>query len=439
MPTDDLELAVFAGDAVRVHALVPGASLVVGRDPECDVHVDAVGVSRRHAIVHVGPPLELEDLGSSNGTFVALTGGQGAGARTDPVALKRISGKRVGLSAGDSINVGSASAIVRRRARPEASPSTTDVMTALHDEARRAAGSDLPILILGETGAGKEVLARWIHAASPRASGRLLALNCAAFSESLLEGELFGYERGAFTGAQQTRPGLLESAEGGTVFLDEIGDLPLALQAKLLRVIEQREVMRIGARTTRAIDVRFLSATNRDLERATTAGAFRQDLLFRLNALTLTIPPLRERRAEIAPLARQFLSEAATKAGRAAPAVSPAALSALEGWDWPGNVRELRHVVERAAVLSSGTIDLAHLPRKLVEHAATSPAPPADDLERLRGEVVAAERRRIVEALARADGNQTRAAELLGISRRTLINRLEEHAIERPRKDAPKR
>jgi transcriptional regulator with PAS, ATPase and Fis domain len=436
------------GSTVTLHDLASDAALTIGRDEDCDIRIDAVGVSRRHAVLHVGPPLEIEDLGSSNGTFVALTGAQEAGGRTDPVALKRLSGKRIGLSVGDSINVGSASAVVRRsvaapvapsgKAAPPAGPGDAIVvepaMRALYEEAGRAARSDLPVMILGETGAGKDVLAEFIHRASRRAARSLLALNCAALSESLLESELFGYEKGAFTGAQQTRPGLLESAEGGTVFLDEIGDLPAALQAKLLRVIERREVLRLGGRTPRSLDVRFVSATNKDLDAALEAGAFRQDLFFRLNALTLTIPPLRERRAEIAPLAARFLADARSRADSSDPVVlAPDALSLLERHAWPGNVRELRHVIERAAVLSSGgVITPAHLPRKLVETVAA--AGPADDLERLRGEVTAAEKKRILDALARCDGNQTRAAELLGIARRTLINRIEEHGIERPRK-----
>jgi transcriptional regulator with PAS, ATPase and Fis domain len=252
-----------------------------------------------------------------------------------------------------------------------------------------------------------------------------LRINCAALTESLLESELFGHEKGAFTGATQTKLGLLETADGGTVFLDEIGDLPLALQAKLLRVIEDKKVMRVGALAPVAIDVRFLAATHKDLEAECDRGAFRRDLYFRIAAVTIVIPPLRERIDEIEPLARGFLREASERAHRRGIKLSKAALARLVGDSWPGNVRELRNAIERAVLLCETVIEPEHLP------SSRESRPSGGDL---RAGVVAYERQRIVEALAECNGNQTKAAKLLGISRRTLIERLDELQLPRPRK-----
>jgi DNA-binding NtrC family response regulator len=451
-PRGTLQLAVFSGDTVQIHALPPGARLQVGRADDSDVRLADAAVSRRHAIVHAGPPLEIEDLGGANGTLVSASGGRSGRAET--VNLRRLSSGRLALAVGDTINIGSSLAVIRH-----APPATEPVvegdeavvrdpaMRAVYEQAGRAAQSLLPVLVLGETGVGKDVLARAIHRMSPRQGRPFLALNCAALAESLLESELFGHEKGAFTGAVAARPGLIESAEGGTLFLDEIGDMPLSTQVKLLRVLEQREVLRVGARAPRPINVRLVAATNRDLEEATAAGKFRQDLFFRLNGLALTIPPLRERRGEIPELARRFLAAAGRQIELSAlPTLSPAFLAALEAYTWPGNVRELRHVIERAAVLATGdTILPEHLPPKLAARPAPSEAatpaagsppgtPGLTEMERLRRDMNSLERQRILDALARCDGNQTRAAELLGVSRRTLINRLEEYAIERPRK-----
>ena len=227
-------------------------------------------------------------------------------------------------------------------------------MRALYELARRAAAGNSNVLILGETGAGKEVLAETIHRTSARAGGPFMALNCAALSESVVESELFGHERGAFTGAAQAKPGLLEAAAGGTVFLDEIGEMPLTIQVKLLRVLETRRVLRVGATQPRAIDVRFLAATNRDLDEEVAEKRFREDLYFRLNVITLDIPPLRERPEEIAALARMFLDRLSDSATHPPPALREDALDLLRGYTWPGNIRELRNVIERAFVLCTG-------------------------------------------------------------------------------------
>ena len=225
-------------------------------------------------------------------------------------------------------------------------------MRRAYQLAQSAARGVISVLVVGETGVGKDVMATQIHKLSPRAKAPFVTLNCAAISESLLESELFGHEKGAFTGATDAKAGLLEMAPGGTVFLDEIAEMPAKLQAKLLRVLETREIQRVGSVKTRAIDVRFVAATNRDLDADIAEGKFRRDLYYRLNGITVHIPPLRERRAEIMPLVRSFLARFAREAGdRAAPDVSPEAARLLEVYPWPGNVREVRNVVERALLL----------------------------------------------------------------------------------------
>src|SRR6185503_12869712 len=254
----------------------------------------------------------------------------------------------------------------------------------------------------------------------------------------LLESELFGHERGAFTGAVATKPGLLETAEGGTVFLDEVGELPLNIQVKLLRVLEERKVLRVGSVAHRLIDVRFIAATNRDLEVEVEVGRFRKDLYFRLNGISLLIPPLRDRTDEIAPLARGFVAECCRREGRESPPeLSEEALAALDRYAWPGNIRELRNVIERAVLLCGDgpTVGPEHLPlEKLAGTIASPPAEPLpsaplaagdDEVERLRSALADMERQKIVDALARCAGNQSSAAEMLGMSRSAFIKRLE--------------
>lgn len=313
-------------------------------------------------------------------------------------------------------------------------------MRRLYDLASRAAVGMINILLVGETGVGKEVMAENIHRLSPRAKAQLLCLNCAALAENLLESELFGHERGAFTGATEAKPGLLETAPGGTVLLDEIGEMPLSMQAKLLRVIETRQVTRVGGIKPRPIDVRFVAATNRNLEVEAAAGRFRRDLYFRLNGITLQIPPLRERRSEIMALAHLFLEKSAKQMGlRTPPSIGPEAEQMLLHYSWPGNIRELRNVIERATLLCvGGEITADCLPGEtMAVNEGKSPAivmasptnigvPPAGE----------SERERIVRVLAECAGSQTRAAKALGIARSTLVEKLEAHNIPRPRKPA---
>jgi two-component system, NtrC family, response regulator AtoC len=305
---------------------------------------------------------------------------------------------------------------------------------------QRVAAGSISVLISGETGVGKEVLAGRLHRLSPRAERPFLGLNCAALSESLLESELFGHERGAFTGAIGAKPGLLETAEGGTVFLDEIGELPMSIQVKLLRVLEERKVFRVGGLAPRPIDVRFLAATNRDLEAEIARGGFRQDLYFRLNGVALTIPPLRQRVSEIAPLARAFLRDAAERNGTGPIGLSYDTIALLEAYDWPGNIRELRNMMERAALLcADAMVQPEHLPVDRLQRAAAiapEPVPAAPQVEETDRPPDSPERQRILDALIAAGGNQTEAARRLGMSRRTLINRMVELGLPRPRKKA---
>src|SRR5580693_7405431 len=273
--------------------------------------------------------------------------------------------------------------------------------------------SKASVLITGESGTGKELIAEAIHTAGPRAKAPFVRLHCAALSETLLESELFGHERGAFTGAVAAKPGLLETAAGGTLFLDEVGELPLATQAKLLRVIETREVTRLGSVRPRRIDVRFIAATNRELEAEVGRGAFRQDLYFRFNGITLTIPPLRARVEEIRYLAELFARQICRDLGRAPPVLPPPIIALLESYAWPGNIRELKNVVERAVLLSSSPIiGPEHLPLdKLSPGVALGSTPsPRVDTQKITAPT---ERDKIIAALNACAGNQSRAAEML--------------------------
>ncbi len=421
--------------------LAGGATCVVGRGDGADLIVDHRSVSRRHVSLAVGDHLMVEDLGSSNGTRV-----RGKSLRAN---------ERVAVSWGEPIEVGSTIVIVRPpKQMLVEEPTSPHHLTRVEAEGAMAeatrlvalvAPTDISVLLLGETGVGKGHLAQEIHARSKRASGAWLHLNCAALPEALLEGELFGYERGAFTGATQAKQGLLESASGGTVFLDEVGDLPLSTQAKLLLTLERREVLRLGALKSRPFDVRFVSATNRNLEELAERDAFRADLYYRLAGLPITIPPLRHRRDEIIGLAKGFIKASCLKLGRSEPSLGAAALAALEAHDWPGNVRELATVIERALLFSTSALEPEHFalrqraPQSLSAPPSSAsvpaPIPQAPASRRTLAEDVGdIERRRIIEALETCGGSQVRAAELLGISRRTLISRMETFGLPRPRK-----
>ena len=306
-------------------------------------------------------------------------------------------------------------------------------MRALYELVDRIAIGEISALIVGETGTGKEVIAEAIHRRSRRMAAPFLRLNCASLPETLVESELFGHEKGAFTGAANTKPGLLEQAAGGTVFLDEIGELSPAVQAKLLRVLEQREILRVGGLKPISIDVRFIAATHRDLEAAVRADRFREDLYFRIAGITLNVPPLRERPDEIEPLARLFVRRAAATLGRASPQLAGDTLAALRAYRWPGNIRELRNVMDRATLLCGTIIEPLHLPQDRMSRPSVSESDgtPLDDVRDRAREL---EREAIAAALERCDGNQTKAAAVLGISRRALTNKLTQFGFVRPRK-----
>jgi len=291
----------------------------------------------------------------------------------------------------------------------------------------RVAPSGASVLLLGESGTGKEVLAQALHQASKR-SGRFVAINCAAIPEPLLESELFGYEKGAFTGAAKTTPGKIESAHGGTLMLDEIGDLPLALQAKLLRFLQERTIERLGGRQEIPVDVRVVCATHQDLPALMQAGRFREDLYYRLAEIVVTIPPLRERQGDSVLLAHAFLRRFALEQRRSGLTLAEDAIAAIEAHAWPGNVRELLNVIKRAAIMADGMrVSAADLGLPVPETARGEPAATSDiDLRKVRED---AERQAVITALARASGSVLRAAEMLGVSRPTLYDLMRRLAI----------
>ncbi|WP_240488769.1 sigma 54-interacting transcriptional regulator [Labilithrix luteola] len=498
-----LRLIVFCGGQVSSHPLPKSGELVLGRGEDAGIRIDHVTVSRRHASMLFGDEVRVVDHGSFNGTSIG--GKKIAPNIAVPIYLATI------VELGDVMLVlqvqgaapvtgsqGVSNAL--RDGRAYSSPA----MQHLHRLVDNVAQSNITVVVRGETGAGKEVIGEEIHRRSPRANGPLVKLNCAALPEQLLEGELFGYERGAFTGASQAKPGLIEAADGGTLFLDEVGELPLATQAKLLRVVESREVMRLGNLRPKTVDVRFVAATHRDLESMVASGAFRQDLYYRLNGVSLVVPPLRERPEEIPRLAGEFVARFCKDARRPVLPITEQAMAALRAYPWPGNVRELRNVIERAIVFCRGVAlgpehlglpmdppampplvapppsypptsawpyaatpsnrtalgmpGLPTMPPVPMPHAAypASSYPPAPTPDFAAGqhvppssgsdfgtvafgsslpdEVEALERERILKVLAQCGGNQTQAAEVLGISRRTLLRRLDTYAVPRPRK-----
>ena len=305
--------------------------------------------------------------------------------------------------------------------------------SAILKEATRVAATETTVLLTGESGTGKEVIARLIHRGSPRAQGPFVAINCAALPESLLESELFGHERGAFTGATSARAGSIEQAAGGVLFLDEVGEMTRPVQAKLLRVLQEREFQRLGGAKPLRADVRVVTATNRDLPAAIARGEFREDLYYRLHVFEIRLPPLRDRSEDILPLAEAFLEELAHVVGRPAAGISREAIEVLLAYSWPGNVRELRNVLERATILcDGGLITAEHLPRELgtASSAARAPraetngdAPPEFNLD-------AAERDLIVKALDASGNNRSQAARMLGLARPQLYHRLRKHGLD---------
>lgn len=473
-----LEVLVYVRQNCSSYALPASGIVRVGRDLSSDIRIDDQSVSRQHLALHVGFAIEVEDLGSANGTQlfrVEQEDENEAPTRRHSGESRLNRGERRLLEPGDFIRAGAALILVQPR-RPSSSrvgrlasepPSEGPAvlldpqMKRAYEIALRAAQSGISVLITGETGSGKEIFAETIHQRSNRRNKPLLRLNCAALTESLLESELFGHERGAFTGANQAKAGLLESNDQGTVFLDEIGEMPLSTQAKLLRVLEERSILRVGATKPRPIDVRFIWATNRDLRSEAAAGRFRNDLYYRIAGVEFAIPPLRQRQIEIEPLARLFLRRFCERSRLPVPEITEEALAAMHRYPWPGNVRELKNVMERAPfVCEGGPLTAELIPNALVsaesglfsaeDNEATQVIPkPANTFRatpsRLESNELDSdaalppidseqERKRVLQALEQCAGNQTRAAKVLGVSRRTLINRLERLNLPRPKK-----
>ncbi len=304
------------------------------------------------------------------------------------------------------------------------------LMKAILEMVERVAPTETTVLILGESGTGKELIARAIHANSPRAGGPFVAVNCAAIPENLLESELFGHVKGAFTGAIRDRVGKFEAAEGGTIFLDEIGEMRPELQVKILRCLEERTLERVGDNRPIRVDVRILAATNKDLAKAIQAGEFREDLYYRLNVVPLSIPPLRERHEDIRALAQHFLKRLGSTPGLT---IAPDAFRALEAYEWPGNVRELENALERAMIFHRGdVITLDDLPETIRAPRSRETAALPVSLPEAGLSLEEVEKELILRALQKHDWNQSRAARYLGITRHTLLYRMEKHTIIRP-------
>ncbi len=440
-PTKGPSWLVVSGESgVRPLPLPDRDRIVIGRGADCDVVIDEPSLSRRHLALTLDP-LTVEDLGSRNGTRL--------------LGRDLVPNTPTTMPVGAIIEAGETQLMLHTQ-RPPAKAMHSEGVTSwrggpiLLDPAMKhlyglldlIAPTSLSVVIYGETGVGKEVFAEALRARSTRAMNTFLTVNCASLSGSLLESELFGHEKGAFTGAVQARAGIFETADGGTLFLDEIGELPLETQAKLLRVLENGEVMRLGSSQTRKVDVRFIAATNRDLHAGAATGAFRSDLLFRLNGFAVTIPPLRERKSEVLPLAAELLQTAAAARGMRAPQLGSSAQRALERHDWPGNVRELKLVIERALAVAGdgGVIEESSLmltemrSQPSVPVAAPTSLPPIGAPTSLRSSRSDHDKARVIEALERNSGNQTAAARDLGVSRRTLITKIEMYGLHRPRK-----
>ncbi|MGQ0714205.1 MAG: sigma-54-dependent transcriptional regulator [Gemmatimonadaceae bacterium] len=300
-------------------------------------------------------------------------------------------------------------------------------MRAAIDVARKVAPHPSTVLITGESGTGKELVARLIHQESPRATGPFVAVNCGAIPEALLESELFGHEKGAFTSASRDKAGLFEEAHEGTLFLDEIGELPVALQVKLLRALQEGEVRRVGATTSRPVDVRVVTATNRDLQADVASGRFRADLFYRINVVVIDLPPLRSRPEDVPDLVHHFIARAATRLGMPTAGISPAAMRVLAEHSWPGNVRELENAIERALVLCEGSrIEVGHLSQL----AAPRDDAAASDTLSIKLRTSELEKTLIQRALERTRGNRTHAARLLDLSHRALLYKIRAYGLE---------
>jgi two-component system response regulator HydG len=448
-------LVLLEGRANRDDVVV-GERVTLGRGDENDVRLFDETASRRHATLsRVAGRVVLDDLGSGNGTRVNGTrvprailcdgdvieiGAVRLRFLTEEASRRptRILPPSSDVKGANPADRGpSASGGTRGTARRTGAPAheapeilgASPVMRRLLDAVDRIAPTDAVVLIRGETGTGKELVARRLHAGHPRRAGPFVALNCAALVEGLLESELFGHERGAFTGADARREGRIAAAAGGTLFLDEVGELSPALQAKLLRVLSDRTFTRVGGQETLRMDCRLVAATHRDLPAMVAAGRFREDLWYRIAVVTVDCPPLRERGEDVELLARATLARVAARLGRTVPTLAPDALRRLVAHEWPGNVRELENAIERLLVmLPGGTIRESDLPAEIgaPSRARTPPRSTTTEVVTVRE----AEKRAVLAALAKTNGRKGEAAALLGISWPTLNRKLREYGID---------
>ena len=418
------QLVLVACGRYGVHSmpLSGGRDVVLGRSEDCEFRLSDPTLSRVHArFRNLGQSVVVEDLKSRHGTW--LNDRRVERANLTVGSAVRLADVAVTVAFAESVLPERTSPVVAPHTGVYASPQMLSVMKVI----RRAALTELPVIVLGETGTGKELAAREVHLASPRRDRPLRVLNCAAISPHLIESTLFGHERGAFTGAVQARAGVFEEANGGTVFLDEVGELSPSAQAALLRVLETRRLARVGSSREIDVDVRIVSATNRDLHAMAARGEFRTDTLHRLSVISVELPPLRARREEISLLAAHFLN-----GGQGAKEIAPSAMSLLEGYDWPGNIRELRNALARAAALAAGPcITVEDLPgaiRQELPRARAHEAPASTGIYRkhLR-QVEMAEFKRV---LGEVGGNQRKAAALLGMPLRTFERRLHQLRVD---------
>jgi DNA-binding NtrC family response regulator len=385
-------------------------------------------------------PFAVTILLTGRGSIESAVQAMKAGAfdyLTKPVDLERLT--FLLEKALDRSRIGREVALLRRQVGTADRPALIGQSAAIQkvlQQIEQAAPSTAPVLILGESGTGKELVARSLHALSPRAGAPFVGVNAAAIAESLLESEVFGHEKGAFTGAVERRIGCFEMADGGTLLLDEVAEMHPAVQAKFLRVLEERTFRRIGGKTEIQVDVRVVAATNRDPEAAVQEGKLRADLFYRLNVFPIALPPLRERLEDIPLLVEAFLQDSAATEGRIVKSVSPAAIELLQRYAWPGNVRELRNVIERARLLADGeTIEASHLPETLRGSQTDSGPVPTLSIP-LGTTVEEAEKALILKSLELAGNNKTRAAGILGISVKTLYNKLTRYQVPAAIRDA---
>ena len=408
---------VVAGPDKGKKASLRHGAVVVGSAPECDLVLTDRSVSSRHCELEASEGgFELRDLGSTNGTFVGDLKVKSA-TLADKAEI-RLGRTRLRFTPHEERE----SFPLRPRESFGSMLGRSAPMRRCFALLERAAQSDCHVLVEGESGTGKELAAESLHQASKRASGPLVVVDCGSIPPNLVESELFGHEKGAFTGAVATRVGAFEQADGGTLFLDELGELPLEMQPRLLRFLEKREVRRVGGTGSRTVDVRVVAATNKNLEEEIERGNFREDLFYRLNVIPFAVPPLRDRREDIPLLADYFLREFTTAYGRKPKELTPEAYTVLSEYYWPGNVRELKNLIERIVILNPQIrVDARHIPLAGTRKPQDRPLDRFGSLQEVRE---AAERDYILRKLEETSGNVTRTAELLGLERSNLYRKM---------------